>query len=170
MEDITLTAEELQSKINEAVEKAVAEKTEALEKKHNEEMASARLKAKTEKEKAVKDAVDNANLSAEERAAKKIEEERKAEQEELAQLRLEKKVNDRANKLKEKGLPDFFKNDSRLLNAEDDKVDEVIATIDKEYKGSLPQGASVSTNVSGSNTNKSQNAELDRMRKLGLGK
>ena len=170
MEDITLTAEELQSKINEAVEKAVAEKTEALEKKHNEEMASARLKAKTEKEKAVKDAVDNANLSAEERAAKKIEEERKAEQEEFAQLRLEKKVNDRANKLKEKGLPDFFKNDSRLLNAEDDKVDEVIATIDKEYKGSLPQGASVSTNVSGSNTNKSQNAELDRMRKLGLGK
>ena len=170
MEDITLTAEELQSKINEAVEKAVAEKTEALEKKHNEEMAQSRMKAKTEKEKAVKDAVDNANLSAEERAAKKIEEERRAEQEELAQLRLEKKVNDRANKLKEKGLPDFFKNDSRLLNAEDDKVDEVIATIDKEYKGSLPQGASVSTNVSGSNSNKSQETELDRMRKLGLGK
>jgi hypothetical protein len=170
-ETITLTAEELDEKIKDAVEKAVAETTETLNKKHSDEMAQQRKKAKADTEKAVEQAVANANLSAEEQAAKKIEEERRAEQEELAQLRLEKKINDRANKLKEKGLPDFFKNDSRLLNANDEEVDSVIATIEKEYKGSLPQGATVSTNVSGTSTGgNAQQTELERVRKLGLGK
>lgn len=170
-ETITLTADELDEKIKDAVEKAVAETTETLNKKHSDEMAQQRKKAKADTEKAVEQAVANANLSAEEQAAKKIEEERRAEQEELAQLRLEKKINDRANKLKEKGLPDFFKNDSRLLNATNEEVDSVIATIEKEYKGSLPQGATVSTNVSGASTSGSgQQTELERVRKLGLGK
>ena len=170
-ETITLTADELDEKIKDAVEKAVAETTETLNKKHSDEMAQQRKKAKADTEKAVEQAVANANLSAEEQAAKKIEEERRAEQEELAQLRLEKKINDRANKLKEKGLPDFFKNDSRLLNATNEEVDSVIATIEKEYKGSLPQGATVSTNVSGTSTSgNAQQTELERVRKLGLGK
>lgn len=170
-ETITLTAEELDEKIKDAVEKAVAETTETLNKKHSDEMAQQRKKAKADTEKAVEQAVANANLSAEEQAAKKIEEERRAEQEELAQLRLEKKINDRANKLKERGLPDFFKNDSRLLNATDEEVEGVITTIEKEYKGSLPQGATVSTNVSGTSTSgNAQQTELERVRKLGLGK
>lgn len=175
MEDktpITLTEEELAEKVRQEVEKAVAEQTEKLNKQHSEDMAKQRIKAKEEKENAVKQAVENAKLSAEEIATKKLEEERKAEKEELAQLRLEKKINDRAKKLDEKGLPNFLKNDSRLLNAEDDQVDEVIKSIEKEYKGSLPQGAIVNTNVSGGQpSSKSQEqVELERVRKLGLTK
>lgn len=68
-------------------------------------------------------------------------------------------------------MPDFFKNDSRLLNAEDDKVDEVIKTIKEEYTKVLPKGAVVSTNVVGGKPTKSQEQlELERMRKLGTGK
>ena len=170
MTDTTFTEEELKAKIEEEVKKAVAEKETELKKKHDSEMATLRIQAKEEKEKAVKKAQEDANLSAEEKAAQKIEEERKAERAELEQLRLEKKINDRANKLKEKGLPDFFKNDSRLLSADESGVDEVINTIEKEYKGSLPQGAVVDTNVKGKGAGgKSQeDAELERVRKLGL--
>ena len=171
MPDITLTEEELQKKIDEAVNKAKADQEAELKKKHDSEMAQARIQAKEDKEKAVKKAQEDASLSAEEKAKKEVEEQRKAEREELEQLRLEKKINDRANKLKDKGLPDFFKNDSRLLNAEDDKVDDVITTIEKEYKGSLPKGATIDTNVRGANSGKSQEqAELERVRGLGLKK
>ena len=174
-EPITLTEEELQAKIDEAVKKSVAETTEKLEKSHNEAMAQQRIKAKEEKESAIKKAVEEANLSAEEKAKKEMEEQRKAEQEELAQLRLEKKVNDRAKKLAEAELPDFFKNDSRLLNADDEQVDEVIKTIKEEYKKVLPNGAVVSTNVvsttpSGQTQKTKEQLELERARKLGLGK
>jgi DNA mismatch repair ATPase MutL len=104
-----------------------------------------------------------------EQAKKEIEEQRKADQEELAQLRLEKKVNDRSKKLVEKGLPEFFKNDSRLLAAEDDKVDEVIDTIEKEYKSVLPKGATVSTNVGGGTPNQ-QEDKFAQYRKEGVQK
>ena len=175
MPDITLTEEELQKKIDEAVKKATEETTTKLVKEHNEQMAQQRIKAKDEQDKAVKKAVEEANLSAEEKAKKEIEEQRKAEQEELATLRLEKKINDRAKKLAENDLPDFFKNDSRLLNAEDDKVDEVIKTIKEEYTKVLPSGATVSTNVnvsteSGKQQKTKEQLEIERMRKLGLGK
>ena len=168
-EPLTLTEEELQTKIDEAVKKAVADKTTELEKKHNEAMAQQRIKADDEKKKAVDKAVAEANLSAEQKAQKELEEQRKLDQEELAQLRLEKKVNDRASKLKEKGLPDFFKNDSRLLNAEDEQVDEVIKVISEEYKSVLPKGATVSTNVDISTkaTKSEAEKELERMRNLG---
>ena len=87
------------------------------------------------------------------------------------QLRLEKKINDRAKKLQENGLPDFFKNDSRLLNAEEDKVDEVIATIKKEWESNLPKGAQVNTNVRGGNQGgkTEEELELERVRNLGVG-
>ena len=170
-EPLTLTEEELQAKIDEAVKKAVGETTETLTKKHNEEMAQQRIKAKKDTEDAVKKATEEAKLSAEEIAAKKLEEERKADMEELAQLRLEKKVNDRAKKLAEQGLPDFLKNDSRLLNAEDDKVDEVIKTIKEEYESNLPKGAKIDTNVRGGGNGGKTEAELEqvRVRNLGLG-
>ena len=171
MPDITLTEEELQKRITDEVNKAKADLETELKKKHDSQMAQMRIKAKEDTDKAVKKAQEDATLSAEEKAKKEMEEQRKAEQQELEQLRLEKKVNDRANKLKEKGLPDFLKNDSRLLNAEEDKVDEVINTIEKEYKGSMPKGATINTNVNGTNTGKSQEqAELERVRKLGLTK
>jgi hypothetical protein len=123
-QELTLTEEELKKKIDEAVKKATDELSTKLAKEHNEQMAQQRIKAKDDQDKAVAKAVAEANLSAEEKAKKEIEEQRKLEQEELAQLRLEKKINDRAKKLAENELPDFFKNDTRLLNAEEDKVDE----------------------------------------------
>lgn len=151
-EQITLTEEELQARIDDAVKKAVGETKTELEKKHNEAMAQQRIKANDEKKKAVDEAVANANLTAEQKAQKELEEQRKADQEELTQLRLEKKINDRGKKLAEKGLPEFFKNDNRLLSAEDDKVDEVIEIINKEYQSVLPTGATTSTNVRGGGT------------------
>ena len=168
---IELTAEELQARIDEAVKKA----TDDLTTRHNDELAKQRIKASDDKKKAVEEAVANANLSAEEKAKKELEEQRKADLEELEALRLEKKINDRARKLQENGLPDFFKNDSRLLNAEDDKVEDVIKTIKEEYSKVLPKGATVSTNVNVSTeTGKQQKTkeeqELDRLRGLGLGK
>lgn len=171
MEKIELTPEELQAKIDEAVVKSNAEKEAELKKKHDSEMAQLRIKEKEEREKAIKKAQDDANLTAEEKAKKTVEEERKAEKEELERLRTEKKINDRANKLKEKGLPDFLKNDSRLLNSPDENVDSVISTIEKEYKGALPQGATISTNVQIPNNGKSaEQSELERLRSLGTKK
>jgi len=170
---ITLTEEELQAKIDEAVKKSTEEVTTKLKKEHDSEMAQQRKKYAEEKDKAVQKAVEEANLTTEQKVQKEIEEQRKAEQEELAQLRLEKKVNDRAKKLQENELPDFFKNDSRLLNAEEDKVDEVIKTIKEEYTKVLPKGATVSTNIIGgtpSETKSKEQQELERARKLGLGK
>lgn len=99
-----------------------------------------------------------------------MEEEQKAKDEELIALRLEKKERDRADKLAKAGVPLLFKNDRRLLDAEDDKVDEVIETIKKEYQALLPNnGAHVSTNVGGTGGDP-QVAEMDRMRNLGLKK
>lgn len=174
-EPLTLTEEELQKKIDEAVKKATEETTAKLVKEHNESMAQQRIKAKDEQEKAVKKAVEEANLTAEEKAKKELEEQLKADKEELELLRLEKKVNDRAKKLAEAELPDFFKNDTRLLNAEEDKVDDVIKTIKEEYSKVLPKGATVSTNVvtttpNGQTKKSKEQEELERVRNLGLGK
>ena len=65
---ITLTEEELEQKITEAVSKAVADKTTELEKQHNSAMAQQRVKADEEKKKAVEKAVAEASLSAEQKA------------------------------------------------------------------------------------------------------
>lgn len=158
-EPITLTEEELQKKIDDAVNKAKADQEAELKKKHDSEMAQLRIKEKEEREKAIKKAQEDANLSAEEKAKKELEEkqkqadeERKAEKEELEKLRLEKKINDRAKKLTDQGLPEFLKNDVRLLNADEEKVDEVVATIKKEYESVLPEGATITTNVRGGKT------------------
>jgi hypothetical protein len=172
-QELTLTEEELKKKIDEAVKKATDELSTKLAKEHNEQMAQQRIKAKDDQDKAVAKAVAEANLSAEEKAKKEIEEQRKLEQEELAQLRLEKKINDRAKKLADNELPDFFKNDTRLLNAEEDKVDEVIKTIKEEYSKVLPKGATTSTNINAttpSGTKSKEEQELERLRNLGRGK
>ena len=166
---MTMTEEELKAKIEEEVKKAVDETTEKLKKEHNELMAQQRIKAESDKKKAVEDATKNATLSAEEKAKKEEEERRKADLEELNALRLEKKVNDRARKLTEKGLPDFFKNDSRLINAEDGEVDNIIKTIEEEYKKVLPQGATTNTNVRGGG-NPQPNDPFATFRKEGLKK
>ena len=62
-------------------------------------------------------------------------------------MRSYKKTTELSQKLAKEGLPDFLKNDSRLLNAEDGNVDKVIKTIKGEFEQSLPKGARHSTVV-----------------------
>lgn len=157
---------EIEKAKQEAVAKAVAEKEAELTKKHNEEMANLRIKTKAEKDEAVKKAEENAKLSAEEKAKKELEEQQKAEHEELETLRLEKKLNDRKAKLVSAGVPEMFANDSRLINAEEDKVEETINTIKTEWEKIAPKGATTTTNVNG----KGSSGETDKFKEFrGLG-
>ena len=75
------------------------------------------------------------------------EEERKVEHEELEKLRQEKKIRDRADKLEKAGVPKIFASNIDLINAEDDKVDEVIKNLKSQYQALMPNGAVVSTNL-----------------------
>ena len=161
---------QIEKEKQEAIEKALAEKEAELKKKHNEEMSNLRVSAKAEKEKAVKDAIENAKLTEEERVKKELEEQNKADREELAQLRLEKKINERGKKLVEAGVPELFKNDSRLINAEDDKVDEIIKTIKDEWVKVAPQGATVSTNVNNGGNGGKQTDTFAKFRNEGIRK
>lgn len=129
--------DELQSIIDEAVSKA----TETLVAKHNSDMASMRKKHESELAKAK----EQASMSAEEIAQQKLQEQQKANEEELIELRNYKKQSIIADKLAEAKLPQYFKNDSRLLNAEEGDYDKVIKSISKEYAESLPKGATHST-------------------------
>lgn len=180
MEEVKMTQEELDAKIKEEVEKAKAEQEAELKKKHDSEMAQLRISAKEEKEKAIKKAQEEANLTAEEKAKKALEEkekqaeeERKAERQELEQLRFEKKVNDRSKKLKEAGLPtELFEHNIDLINAKDDEVDNVIADLKEKFSKVAPKFATIDTNVHGAGGNpiSPEQAELERVRHLGLGK
>ena len=135
MEDtITLTQAELDAK----VEEAVANATKDLEKKHNAEMYNAR--------KEIKD-LKNANLSQDEIREQVKKEQDEALAKELADLRSFKKSSVLGEKLAKENLPSYFKNDNRLLTAEDGDIDKVIKDIKKEYEASLPKGNPHSTIV-----------------------
>lgn len=137
---ITLTQEELQTKIDEAISVA----TQDLVKKHNTEMYNARKEIKELK---------NANLSQEEIEQRVRQEQDEDIKRELAELRSYKKQSVLGEKLAKEGLPAYFKNDSRLLNAEDGDLDKAIKVVKKEYEDSLPKGSQHSTIV---NTNVKQ--------------
>lgn len=127
---ITLTEAEFNAKIEEAVNNA----TEKLVSKHNGEMATARKEIK-----ALKD-------------ASKSQEEIKAEQdaalvEELNDLRAFKKGKVLEDRLAKEGMPSYFKNDSRLLNAKDEDFDKVLRGVKNEYEATLPKGNQHSTVV-----------------------
>lgn len=139
-----------QEELDEAIKAKLEEKEAELKKQHDSDMASVRIKAKQEQENLIKKAKEEATLSAEEIAKKNFEEETKAREQELATLRSYKKQVDLTKKLTEAGIPSFFVNDTRLLNAEEDKVPEVIKTIKAELTSVLPKGATITTNVVGS--------------------
>ena len=120
------------------------EVTETLTSKHNGEMANLRKKHDDD----LRKAKEQANLSAEELAQQKIKEQQDADREELESLRAYKKSNEISTRLAKEGLPDFFKNDARLLSAEDGNLDKVIKDVKKEYEATLPKGATHSTVVS----------------------
>ena len=161
---------QIEKEKQEAIDKALADKEAELKKKHNEEMANLRTKSKEEKDKAVKDAIENAKLTEEERVKKELEEKNKADQEELAKLRLEKKLNERTKKLVDAGVPELLANDTRLINAEDDKVDDVIKSIKDDWEKIVQKGGVVDTNVRGGGSNDNKNDKFAQFRSAGLKK
>lgn len=132
-----------EQELNDLIDQKVNEATERLVAKHNGEMANMRQKHDAD----LKKAKEQANLSAEELANQKAKEQQEANEKELNELRSYKKTTELSQKLAKEGLPDFLKNDSRLLNAEDGNVDKVIKTIKGEFEQSLPKGARHSTVV-----------------------
>ena len=139
MTELPKTEAELQALLD-AKEQEV---TDNLTAKHNGEMASIRKKHETELTKAK----EQANMSAQELAEQKVREQQEHDAQELAELRQFKKNSVLSEKLKKEGLPEFFKNDTRLLNAEDGNIDKVIKDIKKEFDAYQPKGATHSTVV-----------------------
>lgn len=129
MEDTTITL--TQAELDAKVEEAVANATKNLTAEHNKAMYELRKENKELK---------NANLSQEERTKKELEEKEIALGEELKDLRAFKKTTILNEKLAKENLPSYFKNDNRLLTAEDGDIDKVIKDIRKEYEASLPKG------------------------------
>ena len=139
MTDLPKTDAELQALLDAKAQ----EVTDNLTAQHNGAMANMRKKYESDLAKAK----EQANKSAEEIAAEKVREQQEHDAQELAELRQFKKNSVLSEKLKKEGLPDFFKNDTRLLNAEDGSLDKVIKDIKKEFEQYQPKGATHSTVV-----------------------
>lgn len=135
--DLPKTEQEL----NDLIAAKVQEKADELTAQHNGQMANMRKKYDDD----IKKAKEQAGKTAEEIAQEKIKEQQEHDAQELNELRQFKKNAVLSEKLKKEGLPDFFKNDSRLLNAEDGDLDKVIKDIKKEYEQYQPKGATHST-------------------------
>lgn len=119
------------------------EVTDTLTAKHNNEMASQRKKHDDE----LKKAKEQANMTAEQIAEQKYKEQQENDAKELAELRSYKKQTIIGEKLAKEGMPSYFKNDNRLLTAEEGDLDKVIKDIKKEYEADKPKGATHSTIV-----------------------
>ena len=135
------------------------ETTESLTAKHNGEMAALRKKYDADLQKAK----DQAGLTAEQLAEQRIKEQQDKDAQELAELRQFKKVSVLSEKLKKEGLPDFFKNDSRLLNAEDEQIDRVIKDIKKDYEPYMQKGATHSTVVNSATGQQPKGGEKEQL-------
>lgn len=125
--------------------------------KHNSEMASQRKKYDND--------LAKAKMSAEELAKTQASEEKEALENELKELRSFKKEQTLKTRLEKEGLPSYFKNDSRLLNATDEKeIDSVLKTIKTEYGQTLPKGATHSTVVNhGKGDERSENSSKNEV-------
>ena len=149
-----------EQELNDLIAAKVQEKADELTAKHNSDMASQRIKYEND----IKKAKEQANMTAEQLAQEKIKEQQEAKENELNELRTFKKNAILTEKLKKEGLPDFFKNDTRLLNAEEGNVDKVIKDIKKEYEQYQPKGAThstvVQTNTGGGNPPAASEKEL----------
>ena len=132
-----------EQELNDLIEQKVQEATDKLQAKHNGEMANQRKRYDED----LRKVKEQANLSAEELAQAKIKEENEAKDKELNELRAYKKSAVLTEKLAKAGLPSYFKNDNRLLSAEDGDIDKVIKDVKKEYEETLPKGATHSTIV-----------------------
>ncbi len=161
MTELPKTEQELNDLIAAKVQEATAEQ----EAKHNGQMATLRKKYDDD----LKKAKEQAGKTAEELAQERIKEQQEAKDNELNELRQFKKNTILTEKLKKEGLPDFFKNDTRLLNAEDGNVDKVIKDIKKEFEAIQPKGATRSTVVQtqNQNVNKQQDDKSVAFEKMG---
>ncbi|MBR1984410.1 MAG: hypothetical protein IKA31_01595 [Clostridia bacterium] len=161
MTELPKTEQELNDLIAAKVQEATAEQ----EAKHNGQMATLRKKYDDD----LKKAKEQAGKTAEEIAQERIKEQQEHDAQELAELRQFKKNTVLSEKLKKEGLPDFFKNDTRLLNAEDGNVDKVIKDIKKEFEAIQPKGATHSTVVQtqSQNVNKQQDDKSAAFEKMG---
>ncbi len=142
-----------EQELNDYVEAKVQEKAAEMEAKHNGQMANLRKKYDDD----LKKAKEQAGLTAEQLAQEKVKEQYEADQKELSELRSYKKANEISQKLAKEGLPNYFKNDTRLLNAEEGDIDKVIKEVKKEYEATLPKGATHSTVVQTAQGAKSTN-------------
>ena len=161
MTELPKTEQELNDLIAAKVQEATAEQ----EAKHNGQMATLRKKYDDD----LKKAKEQAGKTAEELAQERIKEQQEHDAQELTELRQFKKNTVLSEKLKKEGLPDFFKNDTRLLNAEDGNLDKVIKDIKKEYEQYQPKGATHSTVVQtqSQNVNKQQDDKSAAFEKMG---
>lgn len=148
MQELPKTEQEL----NDLIEQRVSEEREKLVSQHNGAMANMRKKYESDLQKAK----DQANMTAEEIAQQKIKEQQDADFQELQELRTYKKTNEIATRLAKEGLPSYFKNDTRLLNADTGDLDKVIKDVKKEYEQTLPKGATHSTIVTTASGQKQQ--------------
>ncbi len=109
---------------------------EELKKEYDNKFAEQRKKHDTEIAKIKADA----GKTAEQLANERIQEQQEKQANELLELRAFKKNTILGEKLQKEGLPSYFKNDNRLLTAEDGDLDRVIKDIKKEYEATLPKG------------------------------
>lgn len=137
--ELPKTDAELQALIDQKVEEA----TKALESKHSGAIASIRKDYDTKLEKFKQQQA----LSEEERAQALAKEKEEALANELNDLRTFKKSSILKERLTKEGLPTYFANDNRLINAEDGDLDKVIKVVKGEYEANLPKGATHSTVV-----------------------
>ena len=154
-----------EQELNDLIAAKVQEKADELTAQHNGQMATMRKKYDDD----LKKAKEQAGKTAEELAQERIKEQQEHDAQELAELRQFKKNTVLGEKLKKEGLPDFFKNDSRLLNAEDGDVDKVIKEIKKEFDAFQPKGSTRSTVVPTQNqtVNKQQDDKDAAFEKMG---
>lgn len=117
--------DEHSNQVREEVKKEYDNKFAEQRKKHDSEIA--KIKA-------------DAGKTAEQLANERIQEQQEKDANELQELRLFKKNTIIGDKLAKEGLPSIFKNDNRLLTAEDGDLDRVIKDIKKEYEAILPKG------------------------------
>lgn len=139
MTDLPKTEQELEELINARVK----EESDKLVSQHNGQMATIRKKYEDE----VRKAKEQANMTAEQIAEQKIKEQQEADLKELNDLRAYKKSSEISQRLAKEKLPDFLKNDTRLLNADEGTLDKVIKDVKKDYEASIPSGATHSTIV-----------------------
>lgn len=132
MVELPKTEAELDALITSKVEEA----TKSLESKHNGAMANLRTTYETK----IKSLKEENELGKEEYAKKKLLEQQEADQQELSSLRAFKKGVELEQRLAKEGLPSYFKNDNRLITAEEGDLDKMVKEVKKEYEATLPKG------------------------------